>query len=87
MVPEDALSSLSLALDSSFNIVTLVAHEGGVTASPPRSSIRMVFPNLKVLSAIMTSKSCEVRVSRSWELNRKLADGIKSGIQSQVALQ
>ena len=80
MVPEDALSLSSIALASSSGIDTLAVHEGGVIDPPPRSSIRMVFPNVKVLSAIVTSKSCEVMVSGPYALDRGLADGAETGI-------
>ena len=80
MVPEDALSSFSIDLARYSGMGTLAAHEGVVTYPPPGSSIRMVFPNVKVLSAIVTSKSCEVMVSGPYALDRGLADGAETGI-------
>ena len=57
-----------------------MAHEKGVTAPPSKSSIRMVFPNLKALSAIVTLKSFEVGVSESWEHVKGMFDEAETGV-------
>ena len=80
MVPEDALSSSSIALASYSGIETLETHEGAATSPPPRSSIRMVFRNVKVLSSILTSKSCKDMMSGSWALDKGLDDGAERGV-------
>ena len=57
ITPDEALSSSSIALARSAGIGTLAAQGGGVTAPPFKSFKHIVFPNVTVLSAIVTSRS------------------------------
>ena len=66
ITPDETVSSYLIALVTYAGKGTLAAQRGGVRAPPSRSFRYMVFPDITVLSAIVTSRSCDCCPSISW---------------------